>query len=330
MMLVMTLLARDEADIIDAQIAFHLNAGVDFVIATDNGSEDGTTEILESYARAGYLHLIREESQGFDQSAWVTRMARLAATDFGAEWVINSDADEFWWPRREALKAILAQVPTRFATVRALLRNFVPRPNEDASFADRMTARLVYAEPATMGRFREQPFHPQDKVVHRAHSKVIVKHGNHDASWPGSRDLRGWWPIEVLHFPVRSLEQCARKARNWKRLRYPGYGVLRSYGPLVVDDAALVTGLGVGSLVIDTRLKDALQALQLWKPDRRARRSEFRIPLNEPAEFSGTTLEDDARFASDLAFALEQDSLVKVGRRIADVEQRIVSLERGL
>ncbi len=79
--LVMTLLARDEADIVDAQLAFHLNAGVDFVIATDNLSQDGTTEILESYAKTGQLHLIREDGQYLQQAEWITRMGRLAASD---------------------------------------------------------------------------------------------------------------------------------------------------------------------------------------------------------------------------------------------------------
>ena len=49
----MTLLARDEIDIVDSWLAFHLNAGADFVVATDNRSEDGTTEVLERYARDG-------------------------------------------------------------------------------------------------------------------------------------------------------------------------------------------------------------------------------------------------------------------------------------
>ena len=47
----------------DAQIAYHLNAGVDFVIATDHESQDGTTEVLHSYERAGYLRLIREHGE---------------------------------------------------------------------------------------------------------------------------------------------------------------------------------------------------------------------------------------------------------------------------
>ena len=85
MKLVMTLLVRDEADILDAQIAFHLHAGVDFVIATDNGSRDGTKDILESYRRAGYAHVIHQDGDDMQQVEWVTRMARLAATEFGAD-----------------------------------------------------------------------------------------------------------------------------------------------------------------------------------------------------------------------------------------------------
>ena len=76
----MTLLARDEADIVAPWLDFHLNAGADFVVATDNRSQDGTTEVLERYAREGHVHLIREPGDDLRQDEWVTRMARLAAT----------------------------------------------------------------------------------------------------------------------------------------------------------------------------------------------------------------------------------------------------------
>src|SRR4026208_566017 len=116
MTLVMTLLARDEIDVVDSWLAFHLNAGVDLVIATDNRSEDGTTEVLEEYVRSGHVRLIREPGEDLRQNEWVTRMARLAATEYGADWVINSDADEFWWPRGGALAEGLDAVPARAGT----------------------------------------------------------------------------------------------------------------------------------------------------------------------------------------------------------------------
>ena len=106
MRLVQTLVVRDEADIVDAQIRYHLSAGVDFVIATDHESVDGTTEILESHEREGHLHLIRVAGEMREQR-WRTRMARLAATEYGADWVINTDADEFWIPRVGTLKDVL-------------------------------------------------------------------------------------------------------------------------------------------------------------------------------------------------------------------------------
>src|SRR5262245_35092344 len=142
MRLGMTLPARDEADVVDAQIAYHLHAGVDFVVATDNRSEDATTEILERYAGEGVLHLLREPGDDLRQSEWVTRMARLAASDFDADWILNADADEFWLARGASLKDLLAAVPSRFGAVRGAWRNFVPRPDDERFFAERMTARL--------------------------------------------------------------------------------------------------------------------------------------------------------------------------------------------
>jgi hypothetical protein len=58
MKLVMTLLVRDEDDIVASNIDFHLNNGVDFIIAMDNLSIDGAADILRLYERKGMLHYL--------------------------------------------------------------------------------------------------------------------------------------------------------------------------------------------------------------------------------------------------------------------------------
>ena len=95
MKLVMTLLVRDEADIVSSNIDFHLDQGVDFIIATDNLSVDGTTDILRAYERRGVLHYIHQPDDDYEQHRWVTGIARSACAEFAADWVINNDADEF-------------------------------------------------------------------------------------------------------------------------------------------------------------------------------------------------------------------------------------------
>ena len=144
MKLVLTVLARDEADVIDAQVAFHLNAGVDFVIATDNNSRDGTTEILEEYERAGCLRLIREPAEGLRQGEWVTRMARLAAREHGADWVVHGDADEFWWPLEGDLRQALTVIGPDIGIVPARRVNFLPmRRDQSRSVAEKPVARIT-------------------------------------------------------------------------------------------------------------------------------------------------------------------------------------------
>src|SRR5262249_55456750 len=116
----MTLLVRDEEETLREHLEYHLNAGVDLVIAIDHRSQDATTEILNAYAQDGVLVSFREEGQFARQGPWQTRMSRLAATEFGADWVIPSDADEFWWPRGSSLKEVLEEVPSTYGVAYGL------------------------------------------------------------------------------------------------------------------------------------------------------------------------------------------------------------------
>jgi hypothetical protein len=325
MKLVVTVLARDEADVIDAQVAFHLAAGADFVIATDNNSRDGTTEILESYERDGVLQLIREPAEGLRQGEWVTRMARLAACEHGADWVINTDADEFWWPRGGSLKDVLAAVPPEYGVVQGFWRSFVPRPDDGAPFAERMTARLTQRAPIN------DPtsfYRPVVKVAHRADPTVTVARGNHALADSALRTLPTWHPIEVLHFPLRSREQWMRKVqlqgdaftkhieRSGTGYHLKGYDALQSgrieeqHASLVVDDEALRRGLEEGSLLVDTRLRDALRTVR----------------AGAPLAFPQPTLAEEAEYAVEAA-ALGEAYTVRAQRDLDEIEQRLLSLE---
>jgi glycosyltransferase involved in cell wall biosynthesis len=322
MKVVMTLTARDEADIIDEQLAFHLAVGVDFVLAADNGSTDGTTEILESYARGGYLHRIAA-SDPFLQIELVTELARRAATEFGADWVINSDADEFWWPRTGGLKEILATVPPRFGSVRGMWRNFAARPDDGRSFAERMTIR---SQRPVEGL---HPFNTHFKTVHRASPDVEVGGGNHDVRGTGVAPLFGWYPVDVLHFPIRSLEQFERKfLRHWEvtsvdgKASNPFYDVVRDayragriaelYDAYSVSDEGLAQGLADGTLVEDTRLRDALRSL----------RGDGRLQLGES--------EIDRGYLVELAYIEDNGPFVRADRRIEALEERTARLENGI
>jgi hypothetical protein len=316
MKLVQTLVVRDEADVVGAQIAYHLNAGVDFVIATDHDSRDGTTEILESYVSDGCLLRIPVEGPMHD-GPWRTHMARLAATDYGADWVINTDADEFWMPRTGTLKEVFAAVPESHGTVFALSRNFVPRPDNEAFFAERMTVRLsskaAINDPTS-------PYRPHLKAAHRADPSVTVGFGAHTASSKRLLALHHWHPADVLHFPFRSLEQWenkgVRRARGDKPLGQYVTALLASeegrsadrYRALVVDDATIEQGCADGSLAVDVRLRNALRLIR-----------------GETTESDATVV--DPGVVSE-SVAVREANLVRLHRSLDGLSARLALLEQ--
>jgi hypothetical protein len=328
---VMTLVVRDEADILDTQLAYHLDAGVDFVIATDHRSTDGTSEILESYEREGYLRLFREEGEFIRQRDWQTRMSRLAATEYDADWVMPSDADEFWWPQGESLKEALSAVPEAYGSVRALSRNFIPGRDDRGWFAERLTVRLAMQAPINDPA---STFRPVIKVAHRGHAHIrFPKDGAHRVFGLPQPLLNSSSPLEVLHLPFRSRAQCAWKYRRtwtgWQenirgdlaraRALTEGGRADEIWDRVAVEDDVLELGLADGSLVRDTRIRDALRALHVDVAGSVA------VPRGR-ASLSRAPRSADIAYAVDLAI-FDEAEIVRAARRVDEAEARVAKLE---
>ncbi len=314
----MTLMVRDEADIIARQIDFHRAAGVDFFIVTDHESRDGTSEILHRYAEEGILHRIPVVSPAKRQAEWVTRMARLAATDFGADWVINSDADEFWWPWGGDLKEVLGRIPERYGILQTFVRPFLPRPGE-GDFAERITVRFAPAAPINSP---VSSFRVNVRLVHRASADIVVGRGNATVA-TSFAVLPGWSPVEALHLPIRSFSQFEHKFLTHYQAsgaRFRGdhvrayeasqAGRLEAlYDEICIDDERLRRGLAEGSLAIDTRLRDAFRALPA-------------APLFPPRD-----AQEEAGYAVDGA-VLEAGELMRLQRRVDELRIRVGATAR--
>jgi hypothetical protein len=201
---IMTLLVRDNADIVAENMDFHLAMGVDHILVTNNRSEDATRDIVLDYVRRGAATLIDEFDDDYDQSAWVTRMARMAARDLSADWVINSDVDEFWWPLDGNLKAVFASAPTDCDVLFAPRLNFLPMHALAAAFWREMVWRYVVSRNA-LG----EPL--PGKVAHRAVADITVAEGNHTVTSAFLKSAQRLGRIEILHFPYRSYAQYAGK-----------------------------------------------------------------------------------------------------------------------
>jgi hypothetical protein len=276
----MTLLVRDEVDIVADMLDAHFALGVDHVIATDNRSEDGTVEVLERYRDEARLTLLHEPADDYAQARWVTRMARLAATELDADWVINADADEIWWPTTGDLHSALAAVPASCDVLVVPRFNFLLRPDDGEAWHRRLRWRLttsVNQDGVTLG----------PKVCHRATPEAVVAMGNHavdhDTGEACTDDL-----IQLLHFPMRSYRQFANKiakggaalARNTELPEGIGFvwrqqhqrlqdGLLAAdWASWTVHDEALAQLLAAGEAVEDRRVTGLLDALPPREPPR--------------------------------------------------------------
>lgn len=192
-------MVKDEADIIGPVID-HILGQVDFVLVADNGSSDGTREILNERIDAGKsITILEDPDPAYYQSRKMTHLAHLAVTKYQADWVIPFDADEIWYAPDSTLCDYLASLPDNVAIAEAEPYDHVATGVDPDD-----------PNPITRTGWRRQKALELPKVACRGAQSVIIGQGNHNAFYPVER-VRG---LVVRHFPYRSPEHFVRKVRN--------------------------------------------------------------------------------------------------------------------
>ncbi len=326
---------RDEADIIEDNLRFHLAQGVDLFVIVDTGSVDGTLEILERYERAGLVRLERTIGGIHDMKRGGEEGITRLAGEMGADWIVHNDADEFWWPASGTLKETFESIPEEFGMVLAPRTEFPTRPGE-GPFAERMTVRETrFRRPAKSAhrpseRISLRGPHPVEIWAGEPYRGLVGKpvlrtEAEHREDDPLELVIAPTFPVGVLHFPFRTFEQYRRRveiARDNGQLERneAGRAVRKAledgsleeiYERLVLDDGAVADGIREGWLVEQTSFRDYLAAC----PDPLAGGPRGARPV--PAGGGSPTAEQ-----------LREDSMYAISRYLQTQAQRAARLRR--
>ncbi len=303
MKLVETLVAGDDAELLDAHLAFQLSAGVDVVLATATSADSALTGVLDAYAGSGVVAIHPAGRPG--EAALRAELVRRAVEEHGADWVIESRASEFWLPRGESLADVLVAIPPRYFVVQALRRPLVDAADDGGSAFERLTLR------PSVHALRDGVTGPLTSLLLPV---LRARPGLEPAPTdrlPDGQPLRAWYPIEVLTVPTGE-----------------GRDLPPSLAGAIASDAADAL-LSAGMLVRDPRLRDVLAALR--RADDSAGRRYVVPGERDPALtlFRVPDIVDDAAYAGECAEVGEVD-LEQIERYITELERRIAWLERRL
>lgn len=193
-------IVKNEADIIEAMIR-HNCQFIDHMSVVDNGSMDGTWEILTALKDEGLPLSIRQDtSPGHKQVDIVNDF--VAGPDCNrATYVFFMDGDEFICSTKEKFNGYLATRPNNF---KMQWRTYVPTEGDDITDRNVLT-RIKH-------RRRRDPSKGRDHkaVLSPLHmGKAEISSGNHSVRGSAMAKQED---IRLAHFPIRSAEQLASKA----------------------------------------------------------------------------------------------------------------------
>ncbi|MFR9592062.1 MAG: glycosyltransferase family 2 protein [Rikenellaceae bacterium] len=204
--LIMTLLVKDEERILEQNILFHKAMGIDAFIITDNNSTDRTPQIIQKYIDKGWVvESYSDHDTRHLQKKKVDRMIWCAKQKHGADWVINCDADEFWFSPKGDLKH---EMSTDINVLKCKSINVYPEEGVDFWLWDKVIKPMPDTSKYDLSPynlFRRYTY----KVAHSTKGYVKISMGNHKvAMLPRTKQKS---EITIYHYSFMDRESFIHK-----------------------------------------------------------------------------------------------------------------------
>jgi len=223
--LIMTLLVKNEEEIVEKHIRYHKSMGVDGFIVTSHNSTDKTNEILEKLKKEGLiLEIIYETDPHYHQSKFVDKMIRKAKFKYKANWIINADADEFYYSKDlDFKKSIYKAVKAKLNTIWVDSIFLFPDDKENYLIGSNyfVTKPFQEFEAEVLGILEDEKFgefigsQGCTKVIHNTKDYIKIQMGNHDIKMRNNSKRLKTSDIVLYHYHIRNYKQQEEKVKRY-------------------------------------------------------------------------------------------------------------------